>query len=237
MSEEDESKRNEGVQKHDKPTPKTPTEMVDRLTKRNAEYMFRLKKALAETKLSAERQTQAYSEMLPQLIEGQKKGQTARQQFGTVTERVQAIVDGPKKGREANTNRWLVMLDNTLMIFMIFTLMYGITGMLSKQPQKEAAMGILSLVIVSLAAGFGSEELMRLIGPRDKKKKRMAWWKLLLMGVGGFIVLMLVYIVTSMIPGPLNAVLPGVVYLVLGAVTFVVRLYLKRRFNIQGTMF
>jgi uncharacterized membrane-anchored protein len=234
MSSETEE-RNAGVQKPGQ-TPKTLTEMEQQLTKKNEDYMFHLKKALAETKLSPEKQAEAYQEMLPQLIQGQKHGQTARQQFGTVTTRVADIISGPKKDNTPTSNRWLITLDNSMMIFMIFSLLYGITGYIgSEKAAQNSQMGLVSLILIAVVAGFGTTELLNLVSP--DKTKHIVWWRVILYAIAMVVGLMALYALTNLIPSVANPTLPSWLYLVLGIIVLFVRIYVKKRYNITGTMF
>lgn len=70
-------------------------QLEEKLTKRNEQYIFDLKKALKAANLTDEQTIVALNEMLPTLVEEQKSGKTARQLFGTVSERLDAIVNKP----------------------------------------------------------------------------------------------------------------------------------------------
>nr|SFZ88987.1 Integral membrane protein [Loigolactobacillus rennini] len=226
--------RNAGVQQH-KPRQRKP----EALTKRNEDYVFRLKKALAETKLSPEKQEEAIEDMIPQLLISQKNGQTARQLFGTVTERVNEIVEGPHKKADAKQNKWLLFMDSSLMIFMVFNFMYGIMFFFSKSTKTQAGQaGILSLLIISLVGGYGIMLMQMNLQPsKDGKRRRPPIWKLLLYLVSFFIIMVGTYTISMLIPGPINANLPAAAYIAIGAVTLALRIYLKRRFHIQNTVF
>ncbi|MFD0896792.1 DUF1129 domain-containing protein [Loigolactobacillus binensis] len=228
---EDKQGRNSGVQQH-KPTSRVPEE----LTKRNQDYLFHLKKALAETKLTPEKQQAAIDDMVPQMLAAQKKGQTARQLYGTVAERVTAIIEGPKADPNAPQNKWLLMMDSSLMVFMVFNLMYGLMFLFSSRSKVQTGQaGILSEVILAVVAGYGIMMMQSTFAVRGSKRPPI--WRLIMYGVIFFIVLTGTYTLVMLIPGPLNANLPATVYIVIGAVTLAARLYLKRRFNIKNTVF
>ena len=70
-------------------------ELETQLTKRNQQYIFDLKKALNAANLSEEELAVVLHEMLPVLVREQKSGVTARQLFGTVSERTDAIINKP----------------------------------------------------------------------------------------------------------------------------------------------
>ena len=60
-----------------------------KLTKRNQQYIFDLKKSLEAANLSEEEKVKALHDILPTLVAEQKGGKTARQLFGTVSERTE----------------------------------------------------------------------------------------------------------------------------------------------------
>ncbi|MFD1319207.1 DUF1129 domain-containing protein [Loigolactobacillus zhaoyuanensis] len=228
---DDKQERNAGVQQHQH-KPVGP----DELTKRNQDYLYHLKKALVETKLTPEKQQAAIDDMIPKMLAGQKQGQTARQLFGTVTEQVVAIIQGPKTDPNASQNKWLLMLDSSLMVFMVFNLMYGIMFFFSNNSKIQTGQaGILSELILAIVAGFGIMQMQLNMG--NCGQKRMPIWRLLVYGVIFFIVLTGTYTLVMLIPGPLNANLPAAVYIVIGAAALVLRIYLKKRFNIKNTVF
>ena len=70
------------------------------------------------TNLSEEEQTKTLHEMLPILVKEQKAGKTARQLFGTVSEKMDSLLAEPPV--EENASPWWMWLDNTLLIFGLF---------------------------------------------------------------------------------------------------------------------
>ncbi len=84
------------------------------LTKKNQQYIFDLKKSLAAANLSEEEKAVALHDMLPLLVQEQKAGRTARQLFGTVSERTEAILNKPEEVKE--TKPVFMWLDNALLI-------------------------------------------------------------------------------------------------------------------------
>ena len=60
------------------------------LTKKNEQYILQLERSLKEAQVSKSKIASTLEEMLPVLVEKQKKGLTARQLFGTVTQQTQA---------------------------------------------------------------------------------------------------------------------------------------------------
>jgi len=115
-----------------------PVHESTELTKRNADYMRQMRKSLEATKLSSEQQQTVLNEMTATLLSEQGRGTTARQLYGTVQERTEAIVNPKKTAVERErANYWITSLDNGLMLFMIFCLMYGIMGFIGNNATKN----------------------------------------------------------------------------------------------------
>ncbi|ALO05174.1 DUF1129 domain-containing protein [Lactiplantibacillus paraplantarum] len=216
-----------------------PIQEATELTKRNAEYMRQMRKSLDGTSLAAEKKTAVLNEMTTTLLAEQGRGTTARQLYGTVQERTEEIVN-PKKTpvERQKANYWVTALDNGLMLFMIFCLMYGIMGFIGTNATKNSAgaNGITAILITSAIGGLGVAKLFEYLMPA-KDGKKVSLWKKILWSVLAIIVWMLVFTTMSMIQGPLNPVLPGIAYLIIAVVVFFARMWLKRRFNITTSMF
>ena len=123
-------------------------ELEKQLTKRNQQYIFDLKKSLEAANLSEEEKTVALHEMLPILVQEQKGGKTARQLFGTVSERTEAIITKPVEQKESGP--FLMWLDNTLLILGIFGLMLGVMGVFTKGQAQPY--GLLTLFLMAMLA-------------------------------------------------------------------------------------
>ena len=209
------------------------------LTKRNAEYMRQMRKSLEATKLPSEQQQTVLNEMTATLLSEQGRGTTARQLYGTVQERTEEIVN-PKKTlvERERANYWITSLDNGLMLFMIFCLMYGIMGFIGNNATKNSAgaNGITAILVTSIIGGLGVAKLFEYLMPA-KGQKKTSLWKKIAWSVLAIIVWMLAFTTMSMIQGPLNPVLPGIAYLIIAAVIFFLRMWLKRRYNITTSLF
>jgi len=209
------------------------------LTKRNDEYMRQMRKSLNATELSGEKKKAALDEMTATLLAEQHKGTTARQLYGTVQERTQAIIAGPKKTprEQAKANYWVTSLDNGLMLFMIFCLMYGIMGLISKSSQgSQGANGITAILLTSVIGGLGVAKLFEFLAP-DKSKPQVPMWRKILWSILAIMVWMLIFTTAAMLPASLNPALPSIVYLVIAAIVFFARMWLKRRFKITSSIF
>ena len=117
------------------------------LTKRNEDYLFHLDKALTEKNYDPEQKEQVLTEMYQELKEKQKQGVVATKLYGTVTEKAELIVNGPKKS-EAPTELpkfWILALDNGLIMFIMFCIMYTLLGVFSPK-QADVSGGWITLL-------------------------------------------------------------------------------------------
>lgn len=230
MSEDKTTERNAGKQVHSERKAKQT------YTKRNEDFMFRLTKELNENdKLSEEKKEEALQDTKLRLLEGQLKGETAKQIYGTPTDRVKEIIEGPKKA-PVETKYWMKALDNGMVFLMIFALLFGI--MMIFQPKSVTSepgpAGITAMLAISIIGGACAPFLTDRLQPTSKKKERQSIWKTIGMATGMILVWMVAYMLFSSLPQSLNPILPFEAYLVLAAVLFVVRMWFKRRYHVTG---
>lgn len=207
------------------------------LTKRNEQYIFDLKKALKAANLTEEEITLALHEILPNLVAGQKSGQTARQQFGTVSERVAYVLAKPKETKESEP--WKMWLDNTLLFFAMLAILNGIMNLVSKGQGMTA--GLLSLVATSATGGLIFYYMYKWIYQYEKpgadKSKKPKMWKSMSILALGMVVWIFIYSGSMLLPNVLNPVVNPIVLVALGGAAFAGRMWFKKKFDIQGSFF
>ena len=210
-------------------------ELEQKLTKKNEQYIFDLKKSLRAANLSEEAQALALQEILPELVAGQKSGRTARQLFGTVSERTQAILEKPEEKPES-TPFWM-WLDNTLLLFGVLTIMTAVMMMLSKG--KNQPMGLLTCVFGAMVGGYSFYLLYKYIYQYDRpgvnKANRPGWLKTGAIVIGSMLLLLMAFTATMALPPAINPVLDPVVSNILGGITFGARYLLKKKYNMHGS--
>lgn len=209
------------------------------LTKRNADFMYRLRKEVKESKLNDQERSEALIDTETRLLEAQKTGKTAKQLFGTPTERLKEIVEGPKKAKtEAqNNNMWIRALDNALIFAALFAAMYAI--MMLIQPASIKATpgpsGILAILLTSIVGGIGMAYVYRVLGPEQKTRPSM--WKQAGIAVVAILLWIVFYMSFAMLPNAINPTLPIYGYVILAVAAFGGRWYLRRKFHIVGGLF
>jgi uncharacterized membrane-anchored protein len=206
-----------------------------KLTKRNEQYIFDLKKSLRAANLTEEQTITALNEMLPVLVEEQKTGKTARQLFGTVSERLDAIVNKPVEQKKSTTAS-LMWLDNFLLLFGLLGIVSGIMGLFVSRGTQAVTYGITALIVASAVGGLVFYMMYLFVyqyeQPGADKSKKPKTWKTILLLVS----VTLVFNGAALLPPSLNPILDPIVLIVLSGLALALRYYLKKRFGIISSL-
>lgn len=208
------------------------------LTKRNEDYLFHLDKALTEKNYDPEQKEQVLTEMYQELKEKQKQGVVATKLYGTVTEKAELIVNGPKKS-EAPTELpkfWILALDNGLIMFIMFCIMYTLLGVFLPK-QADVSGGWITLLATSTIAGVGLAFFYRSMLSARKEKGKKRWIKTLLITLELILIWVVAFGVIAFIPVSINRTMEPIVYAILAGVGYLVRRYLKKKYNFRSVMF
>lgn len=208
------------------------------LTKRNEDYLFHLDKALTEKNYDPEQKEQVLTEMYQELKEKQKQGVVATKLYGTVTEKAELIVNGPKKS-EAPTELpkfWILALDNGLIMFIMFCIMYTLLGVFSPK-QADVSGGWITLLATSTIAGVGLAFFYRSMLSARKEKGKKRWIKTILITLELILIWIVAFGVIAFIPVSINRTMEPIVYAILAGVGYLVRRYLKKKYNFRSVMF
>lgn len=208
------------------------------LTKRNEDYLFHLDKALTKKNYDPEQKEQVLTEMYQELKEKQKQGVVATKLYGTVTEKAELIVNGPKKS-EAPTELpkfWILALDNGLIMFIMFCIMYTLLGVFS--PKKaDVSGGWITLLATSTIAGVGLAFFYRSMLSARKEKGKKRWIKTILITLELILIWVVAFGVIAFIPVSINRTMEPIVYAILAGLGYLVRRYLKKKYNFRSVMF
>ncbi len=208
------------------------------LTKRNEDYLFHLDKALTEKNYDPEQKEQVLTEMYQELKEKQKQGVVATKLYGTVTEKAELIVNGPKKS-EAPTELpkfWILALDNGLIMFIMFCIMYTLLGVFSPK-QADVSGGWITLLATSTIAGVGLAFFYRSMLSARKEKGKKRWIKTILITLELILICIVAFGVIAFIPVSINRTMEPIVYAILAGLGYLVRRYLKKKYNFRSVMF
>ncbi|EHS86236.1 hypothetical protein PS3_21944 [Limosilactobacillus gastricus PS3] len=211
------------------------------LTRKNIDYMIQLNKQLDLQGADPDAKATMLEQTVMKLTESQKQGTTARTLLGTPTEYAdQLIHPAPSAKQVERSASGLLAIDNALMFFAIFTVMFGIMGL--SQPKSLASSngnaGIVSILIVSIVGGLLFGYMTRLLtstkDPKTGKRTGYPLWLRALLVVVAFVVWVAIYGLSAFIPKTINPVLNGWVYIVLAVVAFFGDMYFRRRYNVVG---
>lgn len=236
----EESKRNSGIKQPHHGEIVTNIESYNNLglTKRNSNFLHQLNKILDQRGFSGEKRNQKIEETVQKMLDGQKKGLSAKNLFNTPTEYAEELINGPKNvDNIESAGFWPTMGDTALMFVAIFTLMYGVLGFFAKgKGSQNGQMGIIGIIIIALVFGVGWAWIVPLINPTDKKKKPKLWKTL------GYFALLLIVVFAilsgvTLIPKPLNPILPPIWYLIIAGFSFVGDIWLRKNYKITNGIF
>lgn len=208
------------------------------LTKRNEQYMIGLDRALTQANYDEESKHTLYNKMMKELVANQKSGTTARQLYGTVSECAENVLQRQEATVSSERSPdWLIALDGGLLLGAIFALISG-TSLLTAGENTQPGMGIISLILNFIAGGLSMLIVSKYQPDVNAPKGKKGYFKYI-----GVLILSMVFWMLAMtatmvlVPPAINISLPATAYLIIGALSFALRVYLKKKFNITGGVF
>ena len=132
---------------------------------------------------------------------------------------------------------WLIALDGGLLLGAIFALISG-TSLLTAGENTQPGMGIISLILNFIAGGLSMLIVSKYQPDVNAPKGKKGYFKYI-----GVLILSMVFWMLAMtatmvlVPPAINISLPATAYLIIGALSFALRVYLKKKFNITGGVF
>lgn len=208
------------------------------LTKRNEQYMIGLDRALTQANYDEESKHTLYNKMMKELVINQKSGTTARQLYGTVSECAENVLQRQEATVSSERSPdWLIALDGGLLLGAIFALISG-TSLLTAGENTQPGMGIISLILNFIAGGLSMLIVSKYQPDVNAPKGKKGYFKYI-----GVLILSMVFWMLAMtatmvlVPPAINISLPATAYLIIGALSFALRVYLKKKFSITGGVF
>jgi uncharacterized membrane-anchored protein len=129
-------------------------------------------------------------------------------------------------------------LDNTLLILGIFGIMMGVMGLFARDSAQ--VYGIITFISMAMVGGWVFYVMYKYMyqyeRPGADKSQRPKMWKIMLILIGSFFLWIATIAVTSILPSSINIVLDPIVLAVIGAVAIGLRYYLKKKYNIVGSL-
>ena len=208
------------------------------LTKRNEQYMIGLDRALTQANYDEESKHTLYNKMMKELVTNQKSGTTARQLYGTVSECAENVLQRQEATVSSERSPdWLIALDGGLLLGAIFALISG-TSLLTAGENTQPGMGIISLILNFIAGGLSMLIVSKYQPDVNAPKGKKGYFKYIEVLILSMVFWMLAMTATMvLVPPAINISLPATAYLIIGALSFALRVYLKKKFNITGGVF
>lgn len=219
------------------------TEAFSRLTKKNQQYLVALDRHLSLANLSSELRRDIYQELCETLIEAQHTGQTARQLYGTPIECAETIMKQyfPTEEEAERSPDLHIAIDGALLLGSIFTLITGFSVMRVAQgedPAKANMMGLVTLIINYFVAGGAMLAVSKVLPKPQAPKGEKGYVRYFAVSTAAMLVWILaVTLSNTFLPMAINPILPYELYFIIGGLTFALKFYLKRKWNIRGGIF
>lgn len=208
---------------------------LENLTKKNQEFIHIATTKLIKDGKSDEEIKGLLEEILPSILESQKKGVTARSLYGAPTEWAasQTTVAENNNTLPENDNPWLMWLDSSLLILAILGFVNGGMNLFTQGSQY----GLVTFIIVGFGVGAGIYFMYHFVYRHmGEGKQRPKIWKAILVLLLATLAWSAIFFLANLIPASINPVLSPVANILIAAVAFGIRYLLKKKYNIRNAM-
>ena len=202
--------------------------IIKHLSKKNTDYLFKLRKGLAKTSLDKDKQKEILEDMLPNIIEAQRNGRTASSIYGPINEYINKLVNAPVNPKP--TPFWLMTTNMSCLFLTMFAGIYGIFGLISPKMAKESTNGWITLILISLVAGLLMAYSNKWVG----HQKKGSVLKIILVSILAILSIMVILSLVMMIPRKINFVISPVPELILAVIAYCIHFFLKKHFKPLG---
>ena len=141
------------------------------------------------------------------------------------------------KKKNGMPSYWVMALDNGLIMFIMFCILYAVMGFFSKN-QPDMNGGWITLIATSAIAGCGLAFFYRMMADNSKtKSKKKKWTRGILVTLELIAIWMIAFGIIAFIPASINRTMSPIVYAILGVAGYFVRRYLKGKLHFQNMAF
>ncbi|WEV60452.1 DUF1129 family protein [Streptococcaceae bacterium ESL0729] len=212
-------------------------EYFNQLSAKNKDYLITVSRQLSEAGKSQEQIDEIFKEHIDEIISNQEKGIPARNFLGTPSVFASKFIEKKEastktEGKPVNTNKYLMWLDNFLLLLGVLAAVNGGVGLFSKNPQTY---GIITLLIMSAGAGLIMSLMYNNFSKKDSQKSgsRLKSFAFMTLAMFAWIA---VFVLASLLPQAINPTPTPLITLIIGLVALVVRYFVKKHYNIQSSM-
>lgn len=212
---------------------------LQELTKKNQEFVHIATHQLIVDGKSDQEVKDILENVLPDILENQKKGVTARSLLGAPTawaaSFTKTAAEKEAEAAEKNTNPWLMFLDTSLLFIAIISFFNGITLLFNN---SAVTSGLLSLLVLGFSGGAAMYAtyyfVYRHMG--EDKTQRPGWIKTFLILLAVMLAWIILYTSTAFIPTTINIQIPAWAHLLIAAIAITIRTVLKKKYNTLSSL-
>lgn len=208
---------------------------LQELTKKNQEFIHIATSQLIRDGKSDQEIKELLEEVLPTIIENQKKGITARGLYGAPSDWAKSFTKSEDSNTvpETNDNPWLMWVDSSLLILGILGLVNGLMNFFHSGTQY----GLLTFLTIGFGVGAGIYLMYHLIYRNmGKVGQRPKFWKAIFYLILTTLAWSIVFFLAALIPATINPTLSPIATIIIAAIAFGLRYYLKKQLNIRSAM-
>lgn len=236
-------KETEKQNKDDELKSKSSAELRALLSNKNSDYVFRLQKELQnQGQMSADDAKAKVDPMLAEIVIAQHHGQPANGLYMASPKiKAQEMLHPKQKPKGLlDIPFWQRATDTTLLWLAIIFVMDGLLAVFNTKVQSGQN-GLLTIVVMGIILGLFMAKYNEWALPKydaNGNRQKMSWGKII-----GISVLMIVVVIAGIgiLTRPflkvINPVLPGIVYLILGAALFGARYLFRKYYHITISAF
>ena len=214
-------------------------ELRKELSKKNADYIFRLQKELeTQGKMSQEEAQKRIDLLLPEIVLAQHHGRPASN-FYTMSPKLKAAdLIKPKEKTAADIPFWQYAVDGALIYVVLFVGIFGVLALFQTNSKANAQMGILTLISVGAGMGALMTKYNELILPATGKSNKIPWSKLIL-GLVTMILGLLALMWLLSLPAlkVINPILPGEANIIIAIAVDGIRWLFRKHYELIGSVF
>ncbi|MGT2866787.1 DUF1129 domain-containing protein [Streptococcus fryi] len=212
---------------------------LSQFTKKNQEFIHIATHQLIKDGKSDKEIKEILENVLPTILENQKKGIPARTFLGAPTAWAHEFTV-PKESKKTsitvdkNTNPWLMWLDSSLFLTALVLLMNGMLPIFGNDTSQIS--GIISILTLGFLGGAAIYAIYHFIYSRLGTSERPSMPKIIAIVLTSMAVWVLLSFMTELLPTSINARLHYSIYLILATIFFLTHLYIQKKYNIQNAM-
>mgnify|MGYP004467316797 CR=1 FL=1 len=206
-------------------------EELPKLSNKNTDYVFRLRKFLKENGVDDARETEMLKELIPAILKDQAAGKPANTVYGSPSVLATRLINAPK-AKPKPQPFWIETSDLGLSFLAIFSVIYGAMALISKNASQASSGGFFSLVLMSFVAAFVFTYYNRWMDM--EKSKRPNLFLLIMAGIALVILGSMLASWLTTINTPLTATMPAWAQFVVAVLAYGGHYFMKRHFNLRN---